>query len=38
MTNKTIECRYCETTLEKNELIEQPDGLECPICGCFAFC
>jgi len=37
MKEKT-KCGYCKTSLEKDELIEHPDGLECPICGSFGFC
>jgi len=36
--SKKVECGYCNTELQKDELKEQVDGLECPICGCFAFC
>jgi DNA-directed RNA polymerase subunit RPC12/RpoP len=38
MLNDQIECGYCETSLEKDELIDHPDGLECPVCGTFTFC
>jgi DNA-directed RNA polymerase subunit RPC12/RpoP len=38
MKDEKVKCGYCNTSLEKDELIEQPDGLECPVCGCFTFC
>jgi len=34
--SEKVTCGYCETELEKSELHEHPDGLECPICGSFA--
>lgn len=33
-----VECGYCKNELSKDEMFKHPDGLECPICGCFAFC
>lgn len=35
--NDTVHCEYCETDMEQSELIDTPDGSQCPVCGAMSF-